>query len=154
MDDIRGLKNKKGKFDITKLTDSQKYNLKHHITPPPNFRFPLNMFKKQSKKVISFYSQRIICLLRKEYSIWCVSFAVFADISKQKLCESFVNTGFKNWQKLVIKQRLLVANKYQQSNIIMASLLIENFEKPKKKASSLLNQELQDRAQTYRKIVV
>ena len=37
--------------------------------------------------------------------------------------------------------------------MVAPSLFIEHFEKPEKKVSSLLNQELQDRASTYKKIV-
>ena len=50
IDDNGRLKNEKGKFDKTKLTDSQKYNIKHYFTKPHNFKFPLSTFRKQSRK--------------------------------------------------------------------------------------------------------
>ena len=95
-DDIGRLTNEKGKLDDTELTDSQKYSLKHHFTPPPNFKFPLSTFRKQSRKASQPILKESYVFSAKDDSIWCVSCAVFTNISKQKLRESFANTGFKN----------------------------------------------------------
>ena len=154
VNDIGCLTDEEGKLDRSKLSDSQKYCLlKNHFKPPPDFVFPVGTFGKQTRKASPSILKEPFVYSVNGDSIWCVSCALFEDITKQKPCEAFVNSGFKNWRKINEKQRSHTANKYHQSAFVTASLFMDTFEKPEKRVSSLLNQELQDRVPTYQNIV-
>jgi len=141
---------------IQDMSEEMKYKiLLRHFHPDSKFHFPTSQQHGCNRRCKLDYLDNNFKYSPATDSVYCLPCALFvAPGDKRKSLNFFVNSGHCKWSNIKEKQKAHCATRYHQQAIFDADNLISRFEKPETTLPLRINKELQERHDTYGKVLL